>query len=629
MRRGSANLKNTMMLNTKTGVILSAGIGERLDIFETNKPLIKLQGISLILRSIDRFMDSGINNIYIVIRKHDRLIRKELFEYEDHIHFIEQQHGDKGMLGSLLSIESADIKTPFFVTPCDLLFEKDPFLLFDDLSDPNAISVLISTNQEFNSLSGAQQKLQYIDGRINYPDKPEKTNALEVGIYHFTPKSYSNFSYSSLTNNKIKTGSKIFKTYDCLNPVVMEDNEWFDINTPVTLIRADLFLKKKFLPDKKLKPLEASFKPLSATATFSYSKQIHFDVHVGQGLVEGIKEYEIIPHEFYYSPHHILVDKNIDDLYGQKICDQLVSVGYQIHKHVIDPGERSKSISYFSTIAENIMFKGIDKKSIIITVGGGVIKDLAGFLASTLYRGIGFICFPTTVLSQCDAAIALKQGVNGTRGKNLIGSYYAPMKVIVDPSVLITLDERYICDGLAECLKQSFAQDVKFFNFLKNYKGNIKDINFLEKAIKQSIKLKVKSIQHDYFEENIALANQYGHKVGHAVEHLSGYQILHGESVAIGMRVSAELSYIMGLSEKEVLDAHIGLLKKYHLPLSIPRNIAPGDIINTLRYNKKFHGGKARMVLVSKIGSLWHDAMYYTVFCDDQLIEEAINKSYA
>ena len=202
------------------------------------------------------------------------------------------------------------------------------------------------------------------------------------------------------------------------------------------------------------------------------------------------------------------------------------------------------------------------------------------------------------------------------------------MKVIVDPAVLLTLEDRYIFDGLAECLKQSFAQDIEFFNFFTDYNGPIKNSDFLEDAVSRAIKLKLESIQEDFHEERASLVNQYGHEIGHAVEHLSDYQLLHGESIAVGMGVSAELSSIMGIAGTDVLDAHPNLLRKYHLPIHVPRNMSPNDIINTLKYNKKFHGGKALLVLVNRIGSLWHDESYYTVFCSDNVLTGAIRNNY-
>jgi len=404
-------------MKSTTSIILAAGIGERLGIFETSKPLVKLRGVSLILWAIQRFREVGITDIHVVIRKEDRLIRKELIDYDHHIHFIEQQYEEKGMLGSILSIQASEIRTPFFISPCDLIFAENPLLLFDGEGYRDRISILISTHQGYNALSGAQEKVHYHDGDLDYSKSSHTANAMEVGIYHFTPASYGEFVETSKQHPEVKTVSEIFRRTPHLNPVVMAETEWFDINTSVTLVRADLYLQNKLLPEKKIESVGADFNPLSATASFDYAKRIRFDVCVGQGLVDQIRSYEIIPHEYFYSPHHLLIDKNIHDLYGQKIYDQLLSQGYQVHKHLIDPGENSKSLSCYATIAEDILAVGIEKKSIIISVGGGVIKDLAGFLASTLYRGIGFISFPTTVLSQSDAAIALKQGVNGTRGK--------------------------------------------------------------------------------------------------------------------------------------------------------------------------------------------------------------------
>lgn len=613
-------------MKTKTAVILAAGTGQRLDVFETNKPLVRLGRKTLISWTIERLQEAGINTIYVVIRKDDKLMKKELFDFPENVRIIEQKFSDRGMLGSMLSIKD-EVRGSFFITACDLFFENNPLSLFSDNKD--SVSILLSTNKINNSVCGAHEYIIYKNGKIKYTDDQSEANALEAGIYHFTEKSFRDFADTADSDKNITKVNQVFSRLNNLVPVVMDDIEWFDINTPVTLVRAELFLQKKQHPEEKLEPAEAKYKKLDITALYDYDMKLRFEVNVINGIINRISQYEIIPHEFYYSPHHMIIDRNIWELYGKKIYDQLNSLGYIVNKTLVDPGERSKSIENFARIAEEILAIGIDKKSIIISVGGGVIKDLAGFIASTLYRGIGFISFPTTILSQCDAAIALKQGVNGIKGKNLIGSYYCPMKVIVDPSMLLTLGDRYISDGLSECFKQSFAQDIDFFNFFYNYTGDVKDLDFLEEAVTKAVKLKVHSVQLDFYEESISLVNQYGHEVGHAVEYLSGYELLHGESVAIGMRVSAELSHLMGIADKSVVDAHIELMKKYKLPVTVPDYINPDDILNTLRYNKKFHGSSARFVIVEKIGTLWHDENYYTVFCSDKLLQEAINKSYA
>jgi 3-dehydroquinate synthase len=622
-----------MYLNhTKTAVILAAGRGERLNIFEIPKPLVKLGEKSMVCRTVDVLLEAGVNKIYIVVNKGEILIKKELFGKGNEIEYIEVYENKNGMLGSIMAIEDR-IKEPFFITACDLLFSRNPYSYFSEIEENrNKINVLVSGNKENNRYSGANMKMKIEEGQIIEYFGSEKDDlddlAFEAGIYHFNSDSFAEFLKIKKDNPDLNI-VQVFKgcvEKNLLKPVYMDD-VWFDINNPVTLVRAELFLQNANT-NGEINVKVSEYKKLKPEITFNYKKPLRFDVIVENGIIDSASEYEIIPHEYYYSPHHILIDKNIDALYGDKIFKQFKNLGYKINKILVDPGENSKSIEVYTKIANEMISKGIDKKSIIISVGGGVIKDLAGFLASSIYRGISMISFPTTVLSQCDAAIALKQGVNGDKGKNLFGSYYPPLKVIADPKTLLTLEDRYIYDGLAECLKQSFAQDESYFKFFNEYEGDIKNLDFLEKTVKTAVNLKVTSIEKDFNEENFALVNQYGHEVGHAVEHLSGYKLLHGESVAIGMRVSAELSCILGISNIEVLDSHISLLKKYRLPTAIPEYIKPEDIISSLRFSKKFHGNRARFVLVDKIGSIWHNNDYYFVACDDEVIIEALKRSY-
>lgn len=615
----------------KTVIILAAGSGKRLDIFETPKPLVRLGNKALIVHTIDMFKRNGVDKFYIVIKKDDKLIKKELIDYNN-IKYIEKDNNG-GMLGSILAIQKKidkkEIKDDFYVSMCDLYFSNDPLKLFNK-NKYNGISVLVSDDKNCNLNSGAQEKVVLLKDKISYEnDAKENVFAQEAGIYRFTINSYNDF-VKTINKNTKKT-SEVFKLYSKKNkifPIVMRDNIWFDINTPVDLVRAELFLKNKLVQKKESNINISKYKKIKPIITYKYEKKIEYDVIVERGIIDKIAEYEIIPHEHYYSPHYVIVDKNIDKLYGDKIYKQFKKMGYRINKILVDPGESTKSIEVYSRLADEMVTSGIDKKSIIISVGGGVVKDLAGFLASTIYRGINLISFPTTVLSQSDAAIALKQGVNGKLGKNLFGSYFSPLKVILDPLTLLTLEDRYIYDGLAECLKQSFAQDIEFFDLFNNYNGKIKDIDFLEKVVTRAAILKVESTSRDYNEENIALVNQYGHEFGHAIEYLSGYKLLHGESVAVGMRVSSELSKILGISDDDVVKKHISLLQKYKLPVCVPKNIKAKDILNSLKFSKKFHGNKARFVLVDKIGSIWHDEDYYFATCSDEIITEAINNSY-
>jgi len=620
-------------MGTKTAVILAGGKGSRLHKFETIKPLVKVGGKPLVLWNIEYLQEFGVKKIYIVVDTNDTLTEQELLgskHIKTSIVFIRRKKEDTSILDTFRTV-SAAVKEPFFLTVCDIIFERNPYKYFLKKNlKQNTISVLISNNSAHNKFSGAQVKARVEAGKISTVGRNlPRTSSYEAGIYHFGEKTLAPFLRASKKKSDVLLEQYISKGGE-VSPVLMPNDIWFDVNDPATLIRAELFVHDVLHNDSKqdTKPT-ARYKKLPKTFKFRYNKPLGFEITIKHGILDRIGEFEVIPHERYYSPHYIIVDKNILKLYGRPVLDQLRALGYRVNLIVVNPGEWSKSTKNYLSLAEKILASGIDKKSVIISIGGGVIKDLSGFLASTLYRGIGFISIPTTVLSQCDAAITLKQGVNGEGGKNLLGSYYPPIRILVDPAVLVTLGDRYVSDGLAECLKQAFAQDKNYFKFFDEYKGSIRNIDFLEKAITKSIQLKIPAFEKDFYEDNVALVYQYGHEVGHAVEFLSGYKIGHGEAVSIGMRVSAEVSRILGVASQKTVDNHIRLLSKYKLPVHVPSYISPEDIVNTLRYNKKFHGDSARLVLVKEIGSLWNSRGVYYVSCDSHILKKALTNCYA
>ncbi|MEK7560781.1 MAG: iron-containing alcohol dehydrogenase [Patescibacteria group bacterium] len=624
-------------MDTKTAVILAAGRGMRLDPLETPKPLVRVGGVPLITRTIRMLGEAGISDIVVVIKKGDTLIKKLLLDSGDGpaIRFCEENPGKREMLDSLVAA-GRDLTAPFIVTVCDLVSKKNPYHAFlsafkgGGVPSKNAIATLVSADERYYPNAGANVKVQFVKNRISeIGEQITAYQGFEMGVWHFTPESYRSF-IECASRPGIRTATAAFRASKDAQPLVsvlFNGGQWYDVNTPSTLIQAELLIES---PRQREKPEKRVFiqrhKP--RVIRFHHRQDHPIDIVVERGILKKMREYELIPSERYYSPHYMIVDRNIAHSYGKLVFDALTATGYRIEQLIADPGEGTKSMASYLALADRMFETGLDKKSIIISVGGGVIKDVAGFLASTLYRGIGFISIPTTVLAQCDAAIAFKQGVNGATGKNLIGSYYAPMKIVVDPAVLKTLDRRYVSDGLAECLKQAFSQDRSFYRFFANYRGDIADVDFLERVVRRSIALKVSSMRRDLHEEHVSLVNQYGHEVGHAVEHLSGYAYGHGESVAIGMMVSANVAALLGIADQKIVEEQRILLEKFGLPSRVPTNIRADDIIRTLRYNKKYHGGEARFVLLKKIGAIWHDKQFYTVACDDNLLNRAIEKSY-
>ena len=619
---------------TKSAIILAGGKGSRLRTFDTVKPLVKAGPVPLILWNIRYLQEAGVKKITIVVPRRDTLIKRELLAHPEitaNISFIEQPRRNSSMLDSVITA-GALMAEPFFVTVCDVLFEKNPYRLFRKMPRRTLCAVLVGDDLPLAEYSGANVKVAHKGERfIKAGTALAPFTALEAGVYHFTPQGYRILADIATANPKSKTLDSAFSRMarrHAIMAVRLGNIQWFDVNTPATLIRAEVFFRKNG-EGRTSRRRSVRQAPLPIQTHFRYKKALSFEVNMGRGLLRSIEKYELIPHESYYSPHHLIVDKNLYARYGKPLERKLKKLGYRISVSLVDPGEWSKSVEQYVALAEKILTAGIDKKSFILALGGGVVKDLAGFLASTLYRGIGFISIPTTVLSQCDAAIALKQGVNGPGGKNLLGSFYPPFRVVVDPEVLRTLDKRYVSDGLAEAIKQALAQDKKFFRFFKNYTGSIRDLSFLERVIRTSGGLKLRSIEKDFYEDAGALVYQYGHEIGHALEYLSGYHLGHGEAVAIGMRVSAELAELLNIAAPGLVAEHLEMLSKYGLPTDVPADVSASDIIQTLRYNKKFHGGEARFVLVCRIGELWHEHGRYTVPVGDALIHEAVERSRA
>jgi 3-dehydroquinate synthase len=249
-------------------------------------------------------------------------------------------------------------------------------------------------------------------------------------------------------------------------------------------------------------------------------------------------------------------------------------------------------------------------------------------LASTLYRGIGLIHFPTSLLAQVDAAIDFKQAINFDHGKNLIGSYYPASKIVVDPIVLRTLDVRLIRDGLAESIKHAICQDTPFLSYIFSNSECLTDPEFLYEVVTKSIALKLEVMRGDLDSDYDETLKQYGHAIGHAVEHLSEGDLYHGEAIAIGMCVSAEIALLLGLSDEETLDQHYNVFQRIGLPTTVPEAFSLSDLWEKIRYDKHFLSGRAYMGLVRTAGVMAPtDNGNFGHYIEKSVIFEAIEKN--
>lgn len=359
-------------------------------------------------------------------------------------------------------------------------------------------------------------------------------------------------------------------------------------------------------------------------------KQMESDIFLEAGLLKNLSDVGVFKDLRQDSQHFIITDENVGKLYLKQVESAFLEKEFKVHSFIVEASENSKSLAVYSEIAKKTLDTKFDKYSCIISLGGGVVNNLAGFLASTLYRGIGLIHIPTSLLAQVDAAIDFKQAVNHSFGKNLIGSYYPATKIIIDPMVLITLDSRFIKDGLAESIKHALCQDIAFYSFLCSNVNKLDDVNVLSKIVNRSIELKLELMNDDLDDDHDESIKQYGHAVGHAIEHLSNGHVYHGESISIGMCVSAEIALLLGLSDEKTRDLHYEIFEAINLPTKVPEEFSFEMIWNKMIYDKHSLNGKVYTGLVRAVGMMVEtNAGKFGHYIEQDVLIEAVqaNKS--
>jgi len=323
-----------------------------------------------------------------------------------------------------------------------------------------------------------------------------------------------------------------------------------------------------------------------------------YDVLVGRGLLEqaGALSTKVITP----SRCAVISDDQVAPLHAENLLASLNNAGFDAHLITVPAGEASKSMEMAASLCDRLISLGLDRKSVLFALGGGVIGDLAGFVASIHYRGIPIIQVPSTVVAQVDSSIGGKTGVNSPLGKNLIGTFHQPRLVISDTTLLDTLPERIFREGLAEVIKHAVIADETMLAKLPPARTGD-----LSQLIAANAMIKSRIVAEDQFETKgtRALLN-FGHTLGHAIEAVAGYGILsHGECVAIGMIAALNLSVsIAGLPQAQA-DRVKAIIKDCGLPTSVPGNLGEDKILAALSRDKKFDRGAIRFVLTKELGT--------------------------
>ena len=326
-----------------------------------------------------------------------------------------------------------------------------------------------------------------------------------------------------------------------------------------------------------------------------------YPIHIGAGILDDGR---------LYAPYlgsaqtAIITDRVVAPLYLGRLRQALQSVGARVTEVVIDSGEEAKRWETLDGVFDALLAGRCDRQTVVIALGGGVVGDLAGFAAAVYQRGVPFVQVPTTLLAQVDSSVGGKTAINHVRGKNMIGAFHQPLAVIADVATLGTLPEREVRAGLAEVLKHGFILDAEFVAWLE---GNLEGIlagepDALVHAIRRSCELKAGIVAADEREGGVRALLNFGHTFGHAIEAGVGYgQWLHGEAVAAGMVMAAELSARAGLVGEVEVRRLRSLVLRAGLPVAGP-NLSVERYLELMAVDKKAAGGRVRFVVLEAMG---------------------------
>lgn len=299
----------------------------------------------------------------------------------------------------------------------------------------------------------------------------------------------------------------------------------------------------------------------------------------------------------------LVTDQHVADLYLETARTQLEEAGFQVFPIVVAPGEESKSLRKLTAIWEGLLAKGFTRSDAILAVGGGVVGDLAGFAAATFLRGLSLIQVPTTLLAQVDSSVGGKVAVDLTEGKNLVGAFYHPKAVLMDPDVLETLSSGHFSAGLAEVIKYGLIQDADFFRQLEQQTSRSAIMAAIEAILARCCELKRDLVALDERDQGQRMLLNFGHTIGHAIEAYYGYQnYTHGQAVAIGMVYISAWAEAKGYSPHGLTERIRQVLLDHDLPVELAQEEDLPQILPLIRRDKKNLGQSLHVVVVKAVG---------------------------
>src|SRR5216110_2021559 len=356
----------------------------------------------------------------------------------------------------------------------------------------------------------------------------------------------------------------------------------------------------------------------------SEQRDASYDIVIGRGLLADLPAF--VKAACPASRYVVITDSHVAKLYGKQVMARFHDAKLQVELLEFPAGEWNKTRETWALLSDRMLAARIGRDSAVIALGGGVVGDVAGFVAATYLRGIPCVQVPTTLLAMIDSSIGGKTGVDVPAGKNLVGAFHQPRLVVADLDLLRTLPAPQLAAGIAEAVKHGAIADADYFAFLEREHDAVttRQPDALERLVRRSVEIKADVVAADEREAGRRAILNFGHTVAHAVEATVKFAVLHGEAVAIGMAHEARLAERLGIAAAGTADRIGRLLARYGLPLELPESATADELLATMQLDKKARAGTVRFALPETVGRMHSDGSGWTVAAPERLVREVL-----
>jgi len=357
----------------------------------------------------------------------------------------------------------------------------------------------------------------------------------------------------------------------------------------------------------------------------SEHRDASYDILIGRGLLAELPA--LLAQHCPAARYAVIADSHVAKLYGERVVAALHDGSLRAELFAFPAGEWNKTRETWAALCDRMLAARFGRDCAVIALGGGVVGDLAGFVAATYLRGVPYVQVPTSLLAMIDSSIGGKTGVDAPAGKNLLGAFHQPRVVVADLDALGSLAPMQLAAGIAEAAKHGVIADAAYFAFLEQAQRAVaaKEADALERVVRRSVEIKAEVVAADEREVGRRAILNFGHTVGHAIEATAKFAVLHGEAVAIGMAYESRLAETLGVAQHGTADRVRGLLARYGLPLDLPESATVNDLVAAMQIDKKARGGTVRFALPRAVGAMHGDAQTgWTVAAPEELVREIL-----